>query len=456
MSTQATMIDSAQPPADPTMPRSGWLPVLGHGAAVIKDPLAAMEQWAKERGDLYRIKLLWNEAWMVNRPSEIERVLTSARGFRRDVDGRSLREMLGEGVLTAEGSHWMRERRLLQPAFHRDRIAGYARVMVELAASEFDRWQEGPRDFNHDMMALTLRIASATLFGDGEVNAQEVGGALELVQRRYSGSMHLSPSWLPIPAMWAYKRAIAQLDQLVRAVIARRQERGAGDSKDLLSMLLHVQDEDGSKMSDTQLRDEVLTLLLAGHETTSNALTWGAHLLASHPEAQARLSEEARALAGPPTAADLPRLKYAEAVLNESMRLYPPGWAIGREVAEPFRLAGRELPTGVRIIISPYIVHRDERWFRDAQKFLPERWLDGSLAGLPPYAYFPFGGGQRMCIGKSFAMMEGTLLLAELARRFTLHPKPGFTPESLPAITLRPKHGLHLVLERRKSEGARA
>ncbi|HEY8209300.1 MAG TPA: cytochrome P450 [Myxococcaceae bacterium] len=456
MSIQATTIDSAQPPADPTMPRIGWFPVLGHGAAVIKDPLAALEQWAKERGDLYRIKLLWNEAWVVNRPAEIERVLTSARAFCRDQDGRSLREMLGEGVLTAEGSHWMRERRLLQPAFHRDRINGYARVMVDLAAADFDRWQDGPRDFNHDMMALTLRIASTTLFGDGEVNADEVGGALEQVQRRYSGSYHLSPTWLPIPTMRAYKRAIAQLDQLVRAVISRRRERGAGDGKDLLSMLLHVQDEDGSKMSDTQLRDEVLTLLLAGHETTSNALTWGAHLLALHPETQAPLFDEARALSGPATTADLSRLKYAEAVLQESMRLYPPGWAIGREVAEPFQLAGRELAKGVRVIISPYIVHRDGRWFRDPLKFRPERWLDGSTADLPPYAYFPFGGGQRMCIGKSFAMMEGTLLLAELARRFILHPKPGFTPEPMAAITLRPNHGLHLILERRKPEGARA
>lgn len=438
------------------MPRGGWVPLLGHAGSVLKDPLKALERWAKEKGDLYRIKLLWTDAWVVNRPSEIERVLTSARHFRRDEDGRKLREMLGQGLLTAEGSLWMRERRLLQPAFHRDRVSGYARVMVELASADFDRWQDGPRDVNRDMMATTLRIASATLFGDGEVDVEEVGGALDSLMRRYAGAMLLVPPWLPIPAMRAYHRAIDRLDKLVRGVITRRRERGVGDGKDLLSMLLHVQDEDGSKMSDTQLRDEVLTLLLAGHETTSNALTWGAYLLSLHPEVQERLAEEARALGGPPTAADLPRLKYAEAVLLESMRLYPPAWAIGREVAEPFLLAGRELREGCRTIVLPWIVHRDERWYRDPHQLRPERWLDGSLAGNPPYTYFPFGGGQRMCIGKGFAMMEGTLLMAELGRRFTFRPQPGFTPVPNPAITLRPKHGMHLVIQRRTPEGARA
>jgi cytochrome P450 len=456
VSTPATAIDSSSPPADPTFPRRRYVPLLGHAAALLSDPLGALDDWAKEKGDLYRVKLIWNEAWIVNRPSEIERILTSARSFRRDEDGRRLKHMLGEGLLTAEGSLWMRERRLLQPAFHRDRIAEYARMMVDLGAAELDRWADGPRDFNHDMMALTLRIASATLFGDGEVDSEEVGRALHGVMNRYSGATFLAPVWAPLPKMRAYVRAVEQLDQMVRGVITRRRQRGGAEGKDLLSMLLHVQDEDGSMMSDTQLRDEVLTLLLAGHETTATALTWAGHLLSHNPEVQARLHEEARALGGPPTAADYPRLKYAEAVFQESMRLYPPAWAVGREVVDHFQLAGRDLTDGMRVIISPYATHRDPRFFRDPLQFRPERWLDGSLANLPPYAYFAFGGGQRMCIGKGFAMMEGTLMLAELGRRFTLRPKQGFTPVPFAAITLRPRDGMHLILERRKPEGARA
>ena len=456
MSTQATAIDSSTPPADPTFPRKHRRPLLGHAAALLTDPLAALADWAKEKGDIYRVKILWNEAWIVNRPSEIERVLTSAKGFRRDEDGRRLKHMLGDGVLTAEGSLWMRERRLLQPAFHRDRITGYAKVMVDLGAAELDRWQDGPRDFNHDMMSLTLRIASATLFGDGEVDAEEFGRALHHVMHRFSGVTFLAPLWAPLPKMRAYLRAVDRLDGLVREVVARRRARGGAEGKDLLSMLLHVQDKDGSKMSDTQIRDEVLTLLLAGHETTALALTWAGHLLSHRPEAQARLHEEARALAGPATASDYPRLKYAEAVLQEAMRLYPPAWAIGREVVAGFHLAGHDLRDGARVIVTPYATHRDPRLFRDPLEFRPERWLDGSLANLPPYAYFAFGGGQRMCIGKGFAMMEGTLLLAELARRFIFHPKPGYTPVPFAAITLRPLDGLHLVIERRARPGAQA
>ncbi|HYV45990.1 MAG TPA: cytochrome P450 [Myxococcaceae bacterium] len=458
MSTHATAIDSNSPPADPAFPRKHRVPVLGHAVALLTDPLGALDDWAKEKGDLYRVKLIWNEAWIVNRPSEIERILTSAKGFRRDEDSRRLKHMLGDGVLTAEGSLWMRERRLLQPAFHRDRIAEYARVMVDLGAAEFDRWQSGPRDFNHDMMGLTLRIASATLFGDGEgeVDAEEVGRALHHVMHRFSGATWLAPLWAPLPKMRAYHRAVERLDQLVRGVITRRRSRGGAGGKDLLSMLLHVQDEDGSRMTDTQLRDEVLTLLIAGHETTAVALTWTGHLLSHHPEVQAKLHEEARSLAGPPTASDYPRLKYAEAVLQESMRLYPPAWAMGREVVDGFQLAGHDLPDGARVIVTPYSTHRDPRFFHDPLAFRPERWMDGSLANLPPYAYFAFGGGQRMCIGKGFAMMEGVLLLAELARRFAFHPKPGFTPVPFPAITLRPRDGLHLVIERRTPEGARA
>ncbi|HVE84105.1 MAG TPA: cytochrome P450 [Myxococcales bacterium] len=451
LSTDAGALDSDHPPAVPASPRSGWSFIMGHATTLLRDPLASLEKWAKESGDLYPVRLISREAWVVNRPADIERILTSARGFRRDEDARKLRDMLGQGLLTAEGSLWMRQRRLLQPAFHRDRITEYARAMVDLGGAEFDRWPGGPRDFNHDMMALTLRIAAATLFGDGEVDSEEVGRALHSVMRRYSGQMFLIPTWIPIPTMRGYHRAIGRLDTLVRGVIARRRERGpaATAGKDLLSMLLHAQDEDGSRMTDTQVRDEVLTLLLAGHETTATALTWTGHLLALHPAVQDRLFDEVSPLAGPPSAADVPRLKYTEAVLQESMRLYPPAWAVGREVAEPFTLGGRVLKDGTRALIFPWAVHRDERYYRDPLQFRPERWMDGSLAALPPYSYFPFGGGQRMCIGKAFAMMEGVLLLAELARRFRFRPQPGFNVQPLPAITLRPLGGLVLQVDRR-------
>jgi len=437
------------PPEDAATARgSGWLPLVGHAATVLRDPLAALDTWARERGDLYRLQFLGVDNWFVNRPAEIERVLTSPR-TRRDADIRRMRELLGNGLLTAEGELWKRQRRLMQPAFHRERVAGYGRAMVELTSAQVERWEDGPRDFNREMMALTLKIAAATLFGDGGVDPEEVGGALDGVMRRFVGAAMVIPTWLPTPATWRFHRAIRSLDRIVRQVIARRRAHPLQGGADLLSLLLQAQDEDGSRMSDTQLRDEVLTLLLAGHETTANALTWSGHLLAQHPEVAGRLCDEASALGGPAAAADLPRLPYTSAVLQEVMRLYPPAWAVGRELTEPLEVGGHLLPAGTQVTFSQWVVHRDERYFRDALAFRPERWLDGSLSGLPAYAYFPFGGGQRLCIGKQFAIMEGVLVLAELGRRFRFRPVPGVEVRVLPSITLRPRGGLPLHIERR-------
>jgi cytochrome P450 len=428
---------------------SGWLPVLGHALTVLRDPLPVLDRWAGERGDFYRVRLLHETLWLVHRPEEIERILVAPRAFRRDSGVQKLRALLGEGLLTSEGELWKRQRRLMQPAFHRERIAGYAQRMVALTEERVARWPRGEvLDFNHEMMALTLLIASSTLFGDGAVDPEAVSAPLDVVMERFFGMTYLLPYWVPVPANFRFSRAVKRLGQTVEGVIARRRAQGATGG-DLLSLLLSAQDEDGTGMSDGQIRDEVLTLLLAGHETTANALTWTGHLLSLHPEVDRALHDEASALSGPPAAADLPRLRYTEAVLTEAMRLYPPVWLMGREVVEPWEIAGVTLRPGDQAAMSQWVVHRDERFYRDARAFRPERWLDGWQKGMPAYAYFPFGGGQRLCIGKSFAMMEGTLVLAALARRVRFSPAPGFAPRPLPSITLRPAGGMMLRVDAR-------
>lgn len=259
------------------------------------------------------------------------------------------------------------------------------------------------------------------------------------------------PERIPTPGNLRFRRAIRYLDALIYNIIQRRRANGE-DTGDLLSMLLGVRDkETGEGMSDRQLRDEVMTIFLAGHETTANALSWTWHLLASHPEVEAKLHEElGETLAGrPPSVADLPRLRYTEAVVTESMRLYPPAWAFGREALEDCEIGGYRVPAGTQLIMSQWVAHRDPRYFDAPEMFRPERWESGLSERLPRYAYFPFGGGPRLCIGRSFARMEAVLLLATLAQKFRLRHVPGEYIAPQPSVTLRPKNGMRMVLSSR-------
>ncbi|MBI2388035.1 MAG: cytochrome P450 [Deltaproteobacteria bacterium] len=436
----------------------GRLPLLGHVVAYTRDPLALLLQ-ASRLGRLVRLDFPWMQSMMVNDPDLIEQILvTDHRSFIKDRFLQDLKRVLGDGLLTSEGDFWLRQRRLAQPAFHKDRVAGYARTMVDCATREVSRWRDGEeRDVHEDMMRVTLEIVGKTLFGaDVTDRAREVAEGLEAVMARYVDPVATGvPHWdkLPTPLNRRFHQGVQRLDRLVRDLIAEHRAGRQGDPGDLLSMYLAARDEDGTGMSDQQLRDEVLTLVLAGHETTAIALSWTWMLLSQHPHVAEKLHAELDAVLGgrAPTAADLPRLPYADRVIKESMRLYPPAWAIGREAARDVELAGVPIPKGTQLWIVQWALHRDGRWFEEPDRFDPDRWAGDLQRRIPKYAYFPFGGGPRMCIGHAFATMEAVLLLATFAQRFRMDLVAGHPLKPLPAITLRPKHGVRVRLVRRAS-----
>jgi cytochrome P450 len=358
--------------------------------------------------------------------------------------------------LTSEGEFWRAQRKLAQPAFHRDRIANYGRLMVEFTARLLESWHDGQvRDVQHDMMQLTLEIVAKTLF-DAEIggDSASASAAMETLMRSFiarTGSLLAPPHWFPTPLNLRVERAITRLERILAKVIAERRASGE-DRGDLLSMLLHAQDEEsGRRMSDRQLRDEVMTLFMAGHETTANTLAWSWVLLSAHPEVEDRLHAEIDHVLGArlPTCADLPRLKYAESIINETLRVYPTVWVIGREAIEPVELGGYSIPAGTTVFMPQWVIHRDGRWFQDPEEFRPERWEGGLVQRIHRYAYFPFGGGPRICIGNNFALMEATLILATIARQYRLKLAPDANIVPLPTITLRPAHGVKVVLTAR-------
>jgi cytochrome P450 len=424
-----------------------------------RDPLRFLTRLAREHGDIVSFRLGPQRALLLNHPELIKDALvTRADYFHK---GRALqrsKRLLGEGLLTSEGEHHRRQRRLAQPAFHRKRIESYGAVMVEYAARDSARWRAGETlDMTHEMMHLTLAIVGKTLFdADVESEADEIGGALTELLELFQ--MLLLPyseylERLPLPANRRFTRARAKLDAVIYRIINERRASGA-DRGDLLSMLLLAQDEEGASggMTDEQIRDEALTIFLAGHETTANALAWTWYLLAQNPDAEARLHAELDAvLVGGrlPTVADLPQLSYTEMVLAESMRLYPPAWTIGRLAVREYAVGEHVAPEGTLVLLSQYVMHRDPRFFPDPLRFDPERFAPEAKEARPPYAYFPFGGGARRCIGEGFAWMEGTLIIAAIARRWRMRLVPEHPVITHPRMTLRAKHGIKMALEDR-------
>jgi len=365
--------------------------------------------------------------------------------------------VLGNGIFLSEGGVWLRQRRLVQPAFHRQRVLAYGEVMTTYTTRRLAGWKDGDvLDAHAEMIALTQVIVAKTLF-DADVSdesysiAEALNILIEDFGARLGSVLQFLPDWVPTPANLRTRRAVRRLDEVVYRMIAARRQSGE-DRGDLLSILLDAQDaDDGSRMTPQQVRDEAMTLFMAGHETTAVALSWTWYLLAQHPEIDARLADELRAVLGgrAPTAADLPRLKYAEMIVSESMRLYPPAYAIGRQAARATEVSGHSLPRGVIVILPAWVVHRDRRWFEDPGAFRPERWAGDLARRLPRFAYFPFGGGPRQCIGNAFALMEAVLILATIAQRFRLTLEPGQRVTPTPYVTLRPEPGLHMRLERR-------
>jgi cytochrome P450 len=440
----------------PAGPRGQWL--LGNLREFSRDQLGFYARCAREYGDVVPIRLARARGLMVYHPDAIEEVLVvRSRDFTKTQGIRLLRALVGDGLFLAEGELWLRQRRLMQPAFHRQRIAAYGDVMTAYATRQADGWQDGAvLEIHDEMMAVTRDVVARTLFDadvsdDDRAIAAAAHTASEYFGSRLGSLLQLVPMWVPTPANLEVRRAIRRLDEVVFRMIAARR-RDPRERGDLLSLLLHARDaDDGSRMSDRQVRDEVMTLFLAGHETTAVALSWTWYLLAQHPEADARLADELRTVLGgrPPTVADLPALRYTEHVVTESMRLYPPAYGLSRRAATATEIAGQRLAAGDFVLMPTWVVQRDARWFDKPEAFRPERWADDLARRLPRFAYFPFGGGPRQCIGNTFATMETVLILATLAQRFRLTLVPGQAVRPVPYITLRPEPGLRMRLTRR-------
>ena len=430
----------------------------GNFSAFRRDSLGYLQKAATDHGDVVYFRFGPQDVFFLNHPDFIKDILvTHHQSFMKGRALQRAKRLLGEGLLTSEDKFHRRQRRLAQPAFHRGRIASYGAVMTEYASRTASRWTDGTTlDVSQEMMRLTLGIVGKTLFdADVESEAEEIGAALTAVMELFD--FLLMPfsellEKLPLPHVRRFRKAKERLDVTIYRIIEERRRSGE-DRGDLLSMLLSATDDegDGGQMSDLQVRDEVMTIILAGHETTANALSWTWYLLSQNTEVEAKLHEELDAVLGQkvPTVDDVPRLVYTEMVLAESMRLYPPAWAIGRLALRDHEVGGYTIPAKSLVLLSPYVTHRDPRFFPEPTLFDPNRWTSTEREARPQFTYFPFGGGPRRCIGEGFAWMEGVLLLASLARNWRMRLIPDHRVETLAVITLRPRYGIRMRLEKR-------
>ena len=414
---------------------------------------------AQQYGDLAYLRMAGEHLFVASNPAVIRDVLvTHNQNFHKSRGLERIKILLGEGLLTSEDAFHLRQRRLMQPAFHRERIAAYASTMVSYADRVRRGWTPGTTfDVAREMSRLTLLIVGKTLFdADVESQARDVGDAMSgLMDSFWTLMLPFGKTLqrLPIPHIRRGRKARERLDAIIYGMI-RERRANLGDRGDLLSMLLMAQDDEdrGRGMTDRQIRDEAMTIFLAGHETTANALTWTWYLLSQSPEVERRLHEEIdRVLEGRlPGVADVDRLSYTNRVVTESMRLYPPAWLVGRRAVNEYSIGPYYVPPRSIIIMSQWIVHRDPRHYAEPDRFEPDRWTPQFKAALPRFAYFPFGGGPRQCIGESFAWMELVLLVATLAQqwRFELVPTHPVVPQA--AVTLRPKYGMKMIANVRR------
>ncbi|HXJ95670.1 MAG TPA: cytochrome P450 [Terriglobia bacterium] len=441
-----------EPPL-PLGPKGRWW--IGSLPMLRRDGLARVVAWAHEYDGMFYARALGLGFCVVSRPDLIEDVLvTQSQNFVHGLALVGNKRFLGDGLLTSEGELWRRQRYLMQPAFHRRSIGHYAEIMVRHAQETMAHWRPGKvRDLYRDMTRLTLEIVSHVLFDVDAAGHQDrliaAARAGQLRNSRGIAPMH-ALKYFPTPRNLRYLWTTHRLDQSIYGII-RQRRASAQQGTDLLSVLLQARDEDGTSMSDRQVRDEVVTLIFTGSETTALALSYVSYLLALHREAQARMAKEIDEVLEdrPPALDDLPRLTHTEKVIKEALRLYPPVWAFVRQAIRPVELGGYTLPAGTTVVMSQWVAHRDRILFDRPHEFVPERWTAEFEKQLPKFAYFPFGGGQRTCIGAAFAKMEITLLLAALAQRFRLSLTPGFKLELLPSITLQPKRGISAVLHKR-------
>lgn len=428
------------------VPFAHGAPMLGKLPEFRHDQLAFLTSLAREYGAIVNFRFLYINAFLVSSPEYIHQILVEqADKFEKaNLDHKIFDVFIGSGLVNSEGDFHRRQRRLVQPAFHSKRINAYAEVMVNYAEQMVEEWRgQSQIDIHEAMSTLTRRIVLKTLFDtDESPETEQIANSVETLNHLSEDSYKRGftfPNWLPVPAVRKSREAVAEVDKLILGIIEQRRKSG-GDQGDLLSMLLLAQDEDdGGQMTDRQVRDEAVTLFLAGHETTANTLAWTFYLLAKHPEVEVKLVEELdRVLAGrKPTLQDLGQLTYTDWVIKEAMRLYPPAWVLNARAPQvDVEIDGYTIPKGSNIFISPYVMHHDPRYFTDPESFKPERWANDFEKSLPRYAYFPFGGGPRVCIGNSFAIMEARLILANIAQQVEMTVTDTVVPE--PLITLRP------------------
>jgi cytochrome P450 len=446
-------------PPGPALRKKGVLSRIAFGANFLLNPLGFVGSRFAQYGDIYYVPEREGAGlYVLRHPDHIRDVLiTQASKFDKKHSGvEQLRQILGDGLLTTDGDVWRRQRRLVQPAFTRARLADYAEVMIDEAERDTERYRHDETfDVATEMMELTLRVVSRTLLGysAGSGEAEDVRAAMTDMQSSIVSLGNVGPKWLR-PSYHRTRRATALLDRIIYGLIEKRRQDGPSDGPvDLLQMLLEARDEegDGGGLSDREIRDQLLTLYVAGHETTSNALTWTLYLLSQAPEVEARLHQELEEVLGgrPPTFEDFERLTYTDQIITEAMRIYPPVPIIARKAHSEAQIGGWRIPAGSEVVMWIYHTHHDARWYPEPWEFRPERWEKSEVAKRPKQSYLPFSSGARACIGKMFAQIEAVLVLATLAQKVRFDLEPDHPVEMQPRVTLNPKYGMRMIARRR-------
>ena len=436
-------------------------PIIGVGLQISKDTTGFLTKTAREYGDLAFFKVLDLNIFYLCSPEHIQHVLQiNSKNYYKGVKYAFLKLFLGEGLLTSEGDFWLKQRRLAQPTFHKHKIASFATTMTGDTIDMMDEWDKNVAngnevvDMHQEMMSLTLRIVGKTLLSkDLKVSSLDIGSSLGYLIANIFKRVHSVfdlPLWVPTPRNIGFKKARKVIDDVINKIIDDR-IKGNSSGEDLLSMLMEAEDEEtGEKMPAEQLRDEVMTIFTAGHETTANALTWTLYLLSTHAPVMAKLKEEIdQVLDGrAPGLEDARNLKYTNQVIEESMRLYPPAWMIERTAIGDDQIGGYQVVKGDQMMMCSYVVHRNPKYWKEPDTFDPERFSEERSKERDRYCYFPFGGGPRYCIGTNFATLEMQLVLASICQRYSFSVKEGFHVETEPLVTLRPKNGMPMVLKK--------